>query len=162
MATLNPNANLTRGVSYTVTLTGGATGIRNAATGTPLVTTTWSFTTDGTAPTVVVAPPTATSPLAGATGVGRNANIVTEFSELVTGAATNTVTLRRGTAANPVGPVVQGVVTVSTVNGHSVATLNPNAALLANTQYTLRLTNGIVDLSGNALVATTRTFTTGP
>ena len=161
-ATLNPSANLAPGVQYTVSLTGGAAAIRNAATGTPLTSSTWSFTTDGTRPTVVTTAPTATSPLAGAVGVGRNANVLTEFSEVVNGANANTVTLRRGTAAAPVGPVLGSVVTATVVNGHTVVTVDPNARLLANARYTLRLTGGIADTSGNTLVAVTRTFTTGP
>jgi len=53
--------------------------------------------------------------------------------------------------------------TTAVVGGHTVLTVNPNATLLANTQYTLRLSNnlGIRDLSGNALPVTTRSFTTG-
>lgn len=126
-----------------------------------MATTSWTFTTDGTAPTVL--PGGATSPVAGATGVGRLANVVTEFSEQVTGAAGNQVTLRRGTAANPTGGALNVTLTRAVVGGHTVLTVNPNATLLANTQYTLRLSNnlGITDLSGNALPVTTRSFTTG-
>ncbi len=43
-ATLNPNAALPRNTVFTVTLTGGASAIRSLATGLPLATTTWSFT----------------------------------------------------------------------------------------------------------------------
>ena len=46
--------------------------------------------------------------------------------------------------------------------GTQVATINPNASLLNDTVYTVRLTNGIQDVAGNALVATQWTFTTGP
>jgi methionine-rich copper-binding protein CopC len=42
--TLDPVGNLRRATQYTVTLTGGATAIRSAATGVPLTTVTWSFT----------------------------------------------------------------------------------------------------------------------
>jgi hypothetical protein len=43
---LNPNASLAVNVQFPVTLTGGATAIRDT-TGNPLATTTWSFTTGG-------------------------------------------------------------------------------------------------------------------
>jgi hypothetical protein len=161
-ATLNPNANLVRGVTYTAILTGGTATIRNAATNTPMARTTFSFTTDNTAP-VVLGAGSATNPLAGATGVNRAANVVTEISEVVTGVTNARVTLRQGTAAAPVGAVLTATVTVANVNGHSVITLNPQVAnLLANTNYTLRTLNGIVDTSGNALAPTARTFRTGP
>ncbi|WP_425570092.1 Ig-like domain-containing protein [Paeniglutamicibacter cryotolerans] len=39
--------------------------------------------------------------------------------------------------------------------------MNPNANLAANTRYTVRLTNGIMDGTGNRLAATTWTFRTG-
>jgi hypothetical protein len=42
--TLNPAGSLARTTQFTVTLTGGATAIRDL-TGTPFVTTSWSFTT---------------------------------------------------------------------------------------------------------------------
>ena len=44
VVTLNPNANLARNTVYTVTLTGGATAIRDTQ-GAPLATTTWTFRT---------------------------------------------------------------------------------------------------------------------
>ena len=44
VATLNPNSTLASRTKFTVTLTGGATAIRDAA-GNPLTTTNWSFTT---------------------------------------------------------------------------------------------------------------------
>lgn len=62
----------------------------------------------------------------------------------------NQVTLRRGTAAAPTGGALNVTLTTAVVGGHTVLTVNPNATLLANTQYTLRLSNnlGIRDLSG--------------
>jgi hypothetical protein len=44
-AILNPNANLARNTLYRVTLTGGPAAIRSAATGAPLATMSWTFTT---------------------------------------------------------------------------------------------------------------------
>ena len=44
VATLNPNTTLASRTKFTVTLTGGAAAIRDAA-GNPLTTATWTFTT---------------------------------------------------------------------------------------------------------------------
>jgi len=153
-ATLNPTANLQAGTRYTVTLTGGATAIRNRATNTPLATTSWTFTTDGTAPTVLAGG--ATSPTAGAVGVSRTANLVTEFSELVT------VPAGQATLRGPTGAPV-AVALIPATGSLKVLTVDPAVTLNANTRYTLTLSpNGrIVDQSGNPLATTTRTFTTG-
>jgi hypothetical protein len=72
---LNPNANLAAGTTYTVTLTGGATAIRDAQNA-PLATTTWSFTTaGGTTAATVPAQPAAPVATAGAAGGAVNATV---------------------------------------------------------------------------------------
>ena len=55
IATLNPSASLAPDTKYVVSLTGGATAIRDGA-GNPLVSTGWSFTT-GPAPTITTPTP---------------------------------------------------------------------------------------------------------
>ncbi len=62
--TLNPNANLAANTVYTVTLTGGPTAIRTAS-GTPLASTSWTFTTATTANPTVPAAPTGVTATAG-------------------------------------------------------------------------------------------------
>jgi len=42
-----------------------------------------------------------------------------------------------------------------------VVSINPNATLPANTQFTVRLTSGITDIAGNPLTATQWSFRTG-
>ena len=152
---------------YTVTLTGGAQAIRNAQ-GIPLPTTSWTFRTvaapsDTTAPTV-----TARTPIANATGVLRGANLNATFSEAVQGvvtaapqAPTYTVTPVNA-AGTATGPAVGAVVTLNATG--RVATLNPNAALVANTRYRADLVGGIGairDMANNPLASVTWTFTTG-
>jgi hypothetical protein len=161
-ATLNPNANLVAGVQYRATLTGGAAAIRVAPNGTPLTTTSWTFTTDGTAPTVFTGAGTLTNPLAGATGFSRTANVVTEFSEpmVLGGITATTVRLQRVST----GAIVTAVVTSANLNGRTRAILNPGVTLAANAQYRVLLTGGATalrDLSGNPLATQNRTFTTG-
>jgi Ca2+-binding RTX toxin-like protein len=147
VATLNPSANLTADTTYTVRLTGG---IRDAATN-PLAPVTWSFTT-GPRPTV-----TARTPAVNATGVSRTANVTATFSEQVIGVNGTTVTLRQGTATT--GALIAANVTYNATT--RVVTLNPNATLAANTQYTVRLSTGITDAAGNPLAATSWSFRTG-
>ena len=142
VATLTPSAPLANGTQYTATLTGGASAIRDLA-GNALATSTWTFRTvaDTTAPTV-----TSRVPGPGATGVGRNANVVVTFSEPVTNVTTTTFTL-----TNQAGVRVAAAVTLS-ANGRT-ATLNPNATLANARRFHVDLTNGIRDTAGNRLTA---------
>jgi Bacterial Ig-like domain/Chitobiase/beta-hexosaminidase C-terminal domain len=158
VATLDPTANLAADTKYTATLTGGASGIKDAG-GNPLATTTWTFTT-GPAPTV-----SARTPASGATGVSRTANITATFSEAVQGlpgttAATSTLFTLKATAT---GTAVSGVVNRNGTTNQYI--LNPGVTLNPNTQYTVTLTggtSGIRDSAGNPLAATSWSFTTGP
>jgi hypothetical protein len=151
VATLDPTATLPGDARFTVTLTGGATAIRDLA-GNPLVTTSWSFLT-GAAPTV-----TARAPLSAATAVSRTANVSATFSEAVTGVSATTFTLRNAAT----GAAITAVVSRNGTTNQWI--LNPNATLAANTRYTATLTGGttsIRDVAGNPLATTTWTFTTG-
>jgi methionine-rich copper-binding protein CopC len=152
VATLNPTANLAAGTVYTARLLTGITDIA----GNPLAPVTWSFTTLAPNPPPTV---TARTPAINATGVARINNITATFSEAVTGVSATSVTLNRVSNGNLIGAVVSYNTTTR------VATLNPNATLLANTQYRVTLTGGpaaIRDLAGAPLATTTWTFTTGP
>ena len=159
---LNPNANLLANTQYTVTLTGGAAAIRNAA-GVPLATTSWNFTTAGDtiAPTV-----TARVPAPNATGVVRGANLSVTFSEVVQGVTTAPTANPTFTVAPAAGGAAVGAVLTPTTlaNGQQRYTLNPNANLAANTLYRVTVTGGtgaIRDLANNPLATLTWTFTTG-
>jgi hypothetical protein len=148
---LNPTLNFSADTSYTATLTGGATGIRDMA-GNPLTGVSWTFLT-GAVPTV-----TARTPAVNATGVSRTAPAVTAtFSEAVKNVTGTTFTLRAGTAA----PITATVVQNGTTNQWR---LTPGTTLAANTQYTVTITggaSGVTDLAGNPLTTVTWRFTTG-
>ena len=155
--TVNPNANLVPGTSYTLTFVGtGANGIRDLA-GVRLPTTAVDFVSeaDTTAPTII-----GTTPADNATNVGRNANQVINFSERVVGVNQTTVVLTN---------VATGVAVAKAVNLNAAGTrltINPNAILARNTLYRITLTGGptaIRDAFGNPLVTTTTiTFRTAP
>jgi hypothetical protein len=152
--TINPTANLANDTLYTVTLTGGTAAIRDTA-GNPLATTTWTFRT-GPAPSVITGSRT---PASGAVGASRTNNITATFSENVAGAGSAAnVSLRTGTLAT--GALIASVVSYNATT--HVVTINPNATLPANTQFTVRLTAGITDIAGNPLTPTQWSFTTGP
>ncbi|MGY1671022.1 Ig-like domain-containing protein [Geodermatophilus sp. SYSU D00710] len=152
---LNPNPTLALGTRYTVTLTGGATAIRDAA-GNPLTTVSWSFTTlaDTSAPTV-----TSRSPAVDATNIGTaTTNVTATFSEAVQGVEAATFTL-----TDPAGAVVPATVFRNGTTNQWV--LDPAASLVRDTRYTVTLTGGpnaIRDLGGNPLAPVTWSFTTGP
>jgi hypothetical protein len=137
---------LTNGTAYTFDVRAvnsagtGAASARSAAV-TPR--------TEFVAPTI-----TARSPGVNARVVSQTGNITATFSEAVTGVSTTTATLRQGTTA------VTAVVTYSATT--RVATIDPTATLLADRTYTVTLTSGIRDVAGNALAASSWSFTTGP
>ncbi|MBS2938848.1 Ig-like domain-containing protein [Nocardioides sp. J2M5] len=154
--TVNPNANLAAGTTYTLTFLGtGANAIRDAA-GNLLPTTSITFTTasDATPPVVV-----SSTPADGATGVGLGANTVVNLSERVVGASTSTVVLTNVAS----GATVSSAVTVNTAGTR--ITVNPVPSLTRNTLYRVTLTGGagaIRDALGNPLATTTITFRTRP
>lgn len=160
VATLNPTPVLTQGAVYYATVRGGATDPRvKDVAGNPLAAdVTWSFTIlpDTTAPTV-----TATTPVDGATGVGRGANVTVTFSEAMDPATINATTIELRDSANVLVP---SVVTWSATLPR--ATLNPTPTLPPLTTYTVTVRGGVTDprvkdIAGNALAAdVTRTFTT--
>jgi hypothetical protein len=145
-ATLTPTAPLVNGTTYRVTLTGGATAIRDLANN-ALVTTTWTFTARDVVPPTVAA----RTPAPGATGQAVGTNVVVTFSEPVT-VPNNTFTLNQGRTA------VRANVISS--NGGRTWTLDPIANLTAGRTYTVTLTNGIRDLVGNRFAGATWNFTT--
>jgi hypothetical protein len=154
VATLTPAAPLLADKPYTLALTSTI----KSASGGALAAQTWNFLT-GPRPTV-----TGTNPATGATGIGLGTTttrtpLTATFSEAVTGlptlgAATANFTLKQGTTA-----VASKVVYNATTR---VATLTPDAPLIADRTYTLTLTTGIKDVAGNPITAKTWTFITGP
>jgi hypothetical protein len=148
---LNPDVSLAKDTRYTVTLSGGAAGIRDTAN-TPLANTTWSFLT-GPRPTI-----SARTPAAAATGVSRTANVSATFSEVVAGVSGSTFQLK-----NPAGTVVAAVVSRNGTTNQWI--LDPGTTLAASTKFTVTLTGGaanIHDTAGNPLTTASWSFTTGP
>ncbi|WP_336711208.1 Ig-like domain-containing protein [Arthrobacter sp. USHLN218] len=151
VATLDPSASLPADTRYTATLTGGATAIRDTG-GTPLASTSWSFTT-GPAPTI-----TTRTPASGATGVRRANNITATFSEAVQGVTASTFTLRNAST----GAAVSAVVSRNGTTNQWI--LNPGVTLASNTRYTVTITGSTTaarDLAGNPAATSSWSFTTG-
>jgi hypothetical protein len=152
---LNPGADLAASTTYTATLTGGTTAIRDLAN-IPLATTSWSFTTgeapaDATAPTV-----SATHPKNGATGISTGVSPNVLFSEPVKNVGIETFTLTRTDAP---GTLIPGKVVFNTTSGRWV--FNPDPTLDAGTSYTATVTTGITDMADNPLASNVSwTFTT--
>ena len=142
VATLNPTATLAADSSYTATLS----GIRDVA-GNTMTVSSWTFIT-GPAPTI-----TASIPAAGARSVSQTANLTATFSEPVTGVSAGTFVLRLGAT------VIPAVVSYNATT--RVATLNPNATLLADRTYDVSVT-GIRDTAGNPMAPRAYRFLTGP
>jgi hypothetical protein len=151
VATLNPTATLAPDTKYSVSLTGGVAAIRDA-TGTPLVSTGWSFTT-GPAPTI-----TTRTPASGATGASRTASVSVTFSEAMAGVAASTFKLKNTTT----GAAIAAVVTRNGTSNQWI--LNPSATLTASTNFTVTVTGGttaVRDLAGNPVATSIWRFTTG-
>lgn len=156
-ATLDPAADLAAGTGYTVTLTGGGTAIRDLA-GNPLTTTSWTFTTAAAAAPNPAPTLSARAPRVDGTSVGVGQNVTATFSEAVEGVSGTSFQLR-----DPAGTVVPAVVSRKGTTNQWI--LNPDAALRADTRYTVTLTGGttaIRDLAGAAFATTSWSFTTGP
>jgi hypothetical protein len=156
-ATLNPDAPLALGVTYTARVKGGSADprVKDVAGNALAADVTRTFTT--------TTPPTVTSftPAAGANEVDANTNVTVTFSEAMDPVAVNvsTVELRKDQSND----LVQA--TVSYDAGSFTATLNPDAPLEPGVKYNARVRGGsadprVKDVAGNALAAdVTWTFT---
>ena len=139
---LTPAAPLTNGTVYTVIITGGASGVKDAAGNALANNYSWSFTTvnaDNTAPTVNIV-----SPASDATSVNVYSSISVIFSEPVDVSTVNSTTFQVRDAANN---VVGGTVNAS----GNYLTFNPSSAFIAATTYTATITggaSGVKDLAG--------------
>jgi hypothetical protein len=148
-ATFAPSSALALNTSYTVTIKGGAGGVKdlagNAMVNDFVITWTTGASVDNTAPTV-----SGTVNANGATNVSINTRVGATFSEEVDAlSVTNqTFTMKEAVSGNNVPGVVvfAGVTTVYSFNN----------SLLANTRYTLTIkggASGVKDLAGNAMVS---------
>jgi type VII secretion-associated serine protease mycosin len=96
----------------------------------------------------------ARTPGSGATGVNYDAALTVTFNEAVTGVSASTYVLR-----NSSGTAVAATVTYDASTRR--ATLRPKSPLAGEKPYTASLTSAIKDSAGNALTATSWSFTTG-
>jgi hypothetical protein len=144
-AILAPASNLAPGTRYTVTVKGGAGGVKDLTGMSMTGDYVWSWTTgtaaDTTAPRVV-----GTINANGATNIAVNSRIGATFSEGMDPLTINTATflLTQGTTPVP------GTVSYSGVN----AVLVPAANLAAGTRYTVTIkggAGGVKDLPGNLM-----------
>jgi hypothetical protein len=149
-ATFTPSSSLASSTSYTATIT---TGARDVSQNNMAAAKVWTFTTaDTDAPTVV-----AVSPANLAIGVSIGSSVLVTFSEPMAAATitSSTVTLKN-TLTSAVVPS-----SVSYNAATNVATLTPTAVLAGSTNYTVTVTTGVTDATGNAMASPfTSTFTT--
>ncbi len=156
--TLIPSSSLAASTTYTATIKGGTTGVKDSAGNALAANFTWSFTTaaaDTTPPTV-----TSVSPNSGATGVSTGTSVTATFNEAMdsTTISGSTFELR-----NPSNTLVSATASYNATN--RTVTLTPSSPLVASTTYTTTIkggTTGVKDSAGNALAANfTWSFTTG-
>lgn len=147
-----PSTSLLANTAYTLTVKGGASGVKDLAGLAMVNDYTWSWTTgaaDTIAPTV-----TQVSPADLAVNVATNTTVNASFSEAMDPLTVTTATFG-----------VAGVTGTVAFNAQSnVATFTPSSALASGTQYTATVkggAGGAADLAGNALTSSkVWTFTT--
>ncbi len=163
-ATLNPNAQLQAGKTYSAKVKGGSAGVKDSV-GNPLVADkVWSFTTLPPPPSPETTSPrvTSTSPTHNATGVAPSANLTATFSEKMDRLSITKSTFKLF-KLNPDGTQSQITnVSVSLSTDGLVATLDPfgtstTTHLARGTKYKGVITTGAKDVAGNQLDQNTTT-----
>jgi hypothetical protein len=141
-ATLQPNAALAAGTSYTARVS----GVKDLAGNTITSAYSWGFST-AAAPPADTTPPTviATSPTNGATGVSVATSVTASFSEALNAGTISGATFQ---LLGPGGPIAA---TVSYDAAGKIATLTPSTSLSAGSSYTASLKGTITDLAGNPM-----------
>jgi hypothetical protein len=150
---LNPSSDLASNTTYTATIKGGSTGVKDLAGHTLAQDYSWSFTTaaDTMAPRVSTATPTGT-------GVARGTNAIATFSKRMDPTSITTSTFKlfkcsSTTSTNCATQITNVAVSLST--DRLSATLNPygtSSTLLAGrTKYKVVITTGAKDEAGNQL-----------
>jgi glucose/arabinose dehydrogenase len=148
-ATLTPSAALANSTVYTVTIVGGASGVKDVAGNALANNYSWSFTTvagDITPPTV-----TSVTPANGATGVAISTTATAIFNESMNATTINSSTIE---LRNPSNTLITAAVSYNA--GTRTATLTPSVALANSTVYTAKVksgTAGVKDVAGNALAS---------
>jgi hypothetical protein len=153
---LTPNVGLASLTTYTVTITGGSSGVKDLAGNALASDVVWSFTTADTTPPTV----SSVTPASAATGVSVAATVTATFSERINVA---TLTASAFVLRNPANAVVSAAVSYNATT--RVGTLTPSALLAASTTYTVTIAagiSGVKDIAGNALANDfVWSFTTG-
>ena len=152
-ATFTPSSVLAANTVYIATVTTGAKDLSGNALANDF---TWSFTTgattDSTAPTV-----TSTNPANSASGVGLDAAVNATFDKAMDSSTLNPATF---TVTGPGATVVVGKVSYDVPDQHSDVHSDQSLWRPART-FTATITDGALDLAGNALPALVWTFNTG-
>lgn len=141
-----PQLPLSFGTTYTITLKGGTSGIKDIAGNALAADYSWSFITmsDVTPPQVVQV-----SPVSGATGVALSLSAIAAFSELLQGVSVSGSTVEIRDAG---GTLVAAGITYNTATNQIVVT--PIDSLNYQTTYTITIKGGaagVKDEAGNAL-----------
>lgn len=144
-AYLAPAAPLSAGRAYYLYVYGGADLSGNSLNGTSL-TFYAQFGSSSTVPTVQ-----SFNPIAGATGVGTNANIEVQFGGPIDPHTVGGITLSTGGSTVTTTPVLS--------NGNTVVKLVPALPLTGNSTYTVTVA-GVKDTAGNTVATVTNTFQT--
>ena len=141
-ATFTPSANLSSATTYTATITTGAHDTSGNALPANF---NWTFITADIVPPFV----NSITPNNGATNVAVNTAVNIQFSETMDASTINNtnITVKNTATSAPVA----GTVTYTTVN--SIGTFTPTASLSNGTQYTVTVSTGVKDLSGNQMTA---------
>ena len=117
---------------------------------------TWSFDTganfDSQQPVIV-----AISPSNGSTNIGDNATIRITFNKMMDTTTINSSTINLTSGASQLAFAES----LSTQGNSTLVTLTPQAPLPDNSDVTLSVSNGITDMVGQALTASSTTFHTG-
>ena len=145
VTTFTPSSSLASSTSYTATIKGGSTGVKDLAGNARTSDKVWPFTTVGdTSPPLVIN----TDPAYGATGVPVTKTITATFNEPVLASSVSTSTF---IVKNSADVSISG--TVSLTQGGTVTTFTPSSSLASSTSYTATIkggSTGVKDLAGNA------------
>ncbi|WP_295679109.1 Ig-like domain-containing protein, partial [uncultured Nevskia sp.] len=159
-ATFTPSAPLAASTLFTVTVSNAVTDLAGNALVGSVIQNPYQFTT-GLAPDVTPPFVNLTSPPAAATNVCINSTINARFNETIDA---NTINAASFIVTAPGGAQVPGAVTYNATT--RVATFRQSENFIADTVYTVTVTNAVTDRAGNALVVGTVpnpwTFRVGP
>ena len=154
-AVFTPSSNLALNSLYTATVT---TGAKDQAGNAMAANYSWNFTTGSTADTLspnVIS----TNPTDKATNVALNHTVNATFDKAMDPSTINTTNFTLVGPGNGSNSIT-GTISYDTV--HQIATFTPASDLAASSQFIATVTNGVKDLSGNALANNkVWTFTTG-